>query len=70
MTEKIIEEFSKTAQYFIMEEFPKFLINKNFDNKEDYIDLLSEIYYNGLNFKKFDIPLLFIIIEKKIFQKI
>ena len=55
------KEFVECAKYFISEGFIKLLMNKNEDNnkKNDYIDLLSDIYEKDLNETKFDAPLIF-----------
>ena len=59
--EKNFKEFVECAKYFISGGFIKLLMNKNEDNtkKNDYIDLLSDIYEKDLNETKFDAPLIF-----------
>ena len=64
VTEKCIQDFANCTKYFTAGGFCKFLNEKNIDKKIDYIDLLSNIYENDLKGTKFNIPLIFTIIEK------
>ena len=65
VTNDCIEEFAKCTKYFTAGGFAKLLNEKDNDKKKDYIDLISEIYDNDLKGTKFEIPLIFIIKEKK-----
>ena len=64
VTEKCIQEFANCTKYFTAGGFAKLLTEKNFGKNKDYIDLLSDIYENDLKGTKFEIPLIFVIIEK------
>ena len=61
VTEKCIEDFAQSTQYFINCSFQKIIMEKinedelKKENKDCY-DLLSEIYDNDLKNKKFEIP--------------
>ena len=68
VTEKCIEDFSKSSKYFTKSGFAKLLTetsNNDDDDDKDYIDKLSEIYNNELKDMEFPDPLIFIIKEKK-----
>jgi len=75
VTKKCIEDFARSTKYFIDGGYQN-LIMKKIDeeqmkkNNEDYIDLLSKAYENDLKGKKFEIPLIFIIKEKMIAEKL
>ena len=73
VTEKCIEDFSKSTKYFTNGGFAKLLTgtyNDNNNNNKDYIDKLSEIYDNDLKGMEFPDPLIFIIKEKMIYDKL
>ena len=65
VTDECIQEFANCTKYFTSGGFAKLLNEKNIDKKIDYIDLISNIYNNDLKGTKFEIPLIFIIMEKK-----
>ena len=66
-----INEFAESTKYFTNGGFAKLLLDNNEDNeKNNYIDLMSDIYDSDLKNTKFDIPLIFINKEKKAFHKI
>ena len=74
-TEECISNFAKSTTYFLDGGFQD-LIMKDINEKElkkekkDYIDLLSEAYESDLKNKKFNIPLIFINKEKKVYEKL
>ena len=75
VTEKVIKDFAESTKSFINGGFQNLImeeINENELKKEnkDYIDLLSDIYENDLKDKKFDIPLIFIIKEKMVYNEL
>ena len=71
VTEKCIEDFSKSTKYFTNGGFAKLLTGTdNNDKNKDYIDKLSEIYDNDLKGMEFPDPLIFIIKEKMIYDKL
>ena len=58
--EENFKEFVECSKYFTSGGFAKLLMTKNEDNKKnDYIDLLSEIYEKDLSQTQFDAPLIF-----------
>ena len=65
VTNECIQEFAKCTKYFTARGFAKLLNDNNIDKNTDYIDLISEVYDNDLKGAKFEIPLIFIILEKK-----
>jgi len=65
VTNECIQEFAKCTKYFTAGGFARLLNDKNIDKNIDYIDLLSKIYENDLKGTIFEIPLIFIIMEKK-----
>ena len=71
VTEKCIEDFSKSTKYFTNGGFARLLTGTdNNDKNKDYIDKLSEIYDNDLKGMEFPDPLIFIIKEKMIYDKL
>ena len=73
VTEKCIEDFSKSTKYFTKSGFAKLLTetsNNDDDDDKDYIDKLSEIYNNELKDMEFPDPLIFINKEKKIYHEL
>ena len=65
VTDECIQEFAKCTKYFTAGGFARLLNDKNIDKNIEYVDLLSKIYENDLKGTKFEIPLIFIIMEKK-----
>jgi len=72
VTEKCIEDFSKSTRYFTNGGFAKLLTGTdNIDRKgKDSIDILSDIYENDLAGMTFPDPLIFINKEKMKYEKI
>ena len=72
VTDQCIEDFSKSTRYFTNGGFSKLLtgIDKINRNGKDSIDILSEIYENDLAGMTFPDPLIFIIKEKMIYEKL
>ena len=72
VTVQCIEDFSKSTRYFTNGGFAKLLtgIDKINKNGKDSIDILSEIYENDLAGMTFPDPLIFIIKEKMIYEKL
>ena len=70
--ELYIEEFSKFANLYVMKGYTKYLIEKfNNSEKVKYNDKhYFELYEKELNRTKFDIPLLFTMIENKLIEEI
>ena len=74
-TEKIIMDFAKSIKYFLDGGFQNLImmdINEKNLKKEnkDIIELLSKVYENDLENKKFDIPLIFIKKEEKSYESL
>ena len=71
VTEKCIKDFAKCTQYFTNGQFAKLLtgIDKSND-KKDYIDKLTEVYDNDFRNMNFKNPMIFIIEEKNIYEKL
>ena len=74
-TEKIIMDFAKSIKYFLDGGFQNLImmdINEEKLKKEnkDIIELLSKVYENDLENKKFDIPLIFINKEEKSYESL
>ena len=74
ITEKCIQDFAKSAKYFIDGVFQNLIMKKIDENKlkkdkKDYFDLLSYTYENDIKDKKFDIPLIFNINENMIYEE-
>ena len=72
VTADCIREFAKCTHYFTNGGFAKLLTaaDNRDDKNEDYIDKMSKIYDNDLNNMKFNTPLIFIIKEKMIIDKL
>ena len=72
VTEQCIEDFSKSTRYFTNGGFAKLLtgIDEIDKNGKDSIDILSDIYENDLAGMTFPDPLIFIIKEKMIYEKL
>ena len=70
VTKECIKDFAKCTKYFIKGGFINLLMAENVDKKNYIIDLLSDSYDNDLKNTKFDVPLIFIIKEKKQFYKL
>jgi len=71
VTEQCIEDFSKSTKYFTNGGFAKLLTGTdNYNKNKDYIDKLSEIYDNDLKGMEFPDPLIFIIKEKMVYDKL
>jgi len=68
VTKICIKEFAKCTQYFTNGGFARLLTENNY--KKDYIDTLSEIYENDLKNMKFPTPLIFIIKEMMVYDKL
>ena len=65
VTDECIQEFANCTKYFTSGGFAKLLNETNIDKKIDYIDLISNIYNDDLKSTKFEIPLIFIMVENK-----
>ena len=63
LTIQIIQDFSKGIQYFTKGCFSYLLLNK-VNNQKEYIDLLSEIYSNDLDYMNFNIPIKIVLKEE------
>ena len=71
-TEKCIMEFANCTKYFTNGEFTNLLTGIKKPNKKDFLDMISEVYENDLNNNNnyFSSPLIFLIPEKKIYEKL
>ena len=65
----MIKQFASCTQYFTYRKFSELLVDydNNSNNNKDYIDLFSDLYDSDLN-RDFEIPLNFVIKEKKIYE--
>ena len=70
VTKQCIEKFAKCTKYFTNGGFAKLLTEKNDNNEKDYIDKLSEKYNNDLKNTIFDVPLIFTIKEKRLYDEL
>ena len=59
ITVECIQEFIKFTKYFTSNCFTRLLNQKDIDKKNDYIDILSNIYDSDLKGTKFEIPFIF-----------
>ena len=64
VTEECIQDFAKCTTYFTAGGFAKLLNEKKDYTNVDFIELLSQIYDDDLKGTKFEIPLIFTIMEK------
>ena len=69
VTEKIIEEFAKSTQYFTNNEFSRLLTGEIKNNNLNYLDIISDIYEKNSCSKNYPYPLIIIFKEKMIFEK-
>ena len=69
VSDKVIKQFASCTQYFTYRKFSELLVDydNNSNNNKDYIDLFSDLYDSDLN-RDFEIPLNFVIKEKKIYK--
>jgi len=75
VTEEFINDFTEWAKCLINGAFQNLLMEINIEDRinkinKDYIDLLSEIYLKDYKGIHFDIPLIFIVNEKMIYEKL
>ena len=65
VTDKCIKKFEKCTKYFTNRGFAKLLPDKiKINQKDDIIDILSNVYENDIKNMKFTEPLIFTIKEK------
>ena len=71
VTVKCIKEFVDCTQYFTNVGFSRLMTGiDKYNEREEELDILSNIYEDDLKSMKFPIPLIFIIKEKLVYEKL